>query len=68
MTQLRSVEEAARILSISPWTVRFYARQRKLLPVRIGRCLRFEESELQRFIDESRTKPPLPEDVTEHKL
>lgn len=66
MTQLRSVEETARILSISPWTVRLYARQRKLIPVRIGRRLLFEESELQRFIDESRTKLPSREDGLEH--
>ena len=63
MNPLRSVEEAARLLAISPWTVRSFLRDGKLLPVRIGRRVLLEESELQRFIDESRDSPngPLPQ-------
>lgn len=68
MTQLRSVEDAARLLAISPWTVRAWIAQGKLFPVRIGRRVLLEESELQRFIDESRATPPSRENGTEHDL
>jgi excisionase family DNA binding protein len=56
MHQLFSVEDAARLLAISPWTVRSFLRKGKLFPVRIGRRVLFEESELERFIDQSRPK------------
>jgi excisionase family DNA binding protein len=67
MDQLFDVEDSARILAISAWTVRALLRKGKLSPVRIGRRVCLEESELQRFIDESRTPKqnsatePLPE-------
>ena len=66
MTQLLSVEDAARLLAISPWTVRAYLRKGKLVPIRIGKRLLLAENELQRFIDECQTKP-LPEAQQEVK-
>jgi excisionase family DNA binding protein len=51
MSPLLDVREAGRVLSISPWTIRLYIKTGKLFPVRIGRRVLLEESELQRFID-----------------
>jgi len=50
MKALRSVKEAAGLLGISPWTVRSYIRDRKLLPVRLGRRVLISEDELERLV------------------
>jgi len=57
MKALKSVEEAAGLLGISPWTVRGYIRDGKLRPVRLGRRVLVEEAELERLIASS--KAPL---------
>lgn len=57
MTPLFSVEDAARLLGISPFTVRLYLRQQKLQALRIGRRVLLEEKELQRFLDQCRLQP-----------
>ncbi len=54
MQPLRSVEQAAGLLGISPWTVRSYIRDGKLKPVRLGRRVLVEETELERFIESGR--------------
>jgi excisionase family DNA binding protein len=54
MEQLHDVKSAARLLAVSPWTVRVYIRQGKLHPVRIGRLVRLDEDELSRFIASSK--------------
>jgi excisionase family DNA binding protein len=50
MKALRSVEEAAGLLGISPWTVRAYIRDGKLRPVRLGRRVLLAEEELERLV------------------
>src|SRR2546429_4444011 len=50
MKPLKSVEEAAGLLGISPWTVRGYIRDGKIKPVRLGRRVLVEEAELERFV------------------
>jgi excisionase family DNA binding protein len=50
MKALKSVEESAELLGLSVWTVRAYIRDAKLRPVRIGRRVLLEESELERFV------------------
>lgn len=50
MNQLYDVNDAARQLAVSPWTVRAWIRQGKLRPVRIGRLVRLDEDELSRFV------------------
>lgn len=60
MKQLYDVHSAARLLSISPWTVRSYIHDGKLKPVRIGRRVLLAEDELERLIaqgDQRRVKP-----------
>jgi excisionase family DNA binding protein len=50
MDQLCDVNTAARLLAISPWTVRALIRQGKLQAVRIGRLVRLDGAEIRDFI------------------
>lgn len=66
MKQLYDINSAARLLGISPWTVRAYIRRGKLKPVRLGRRVLLEESELERLVAKNRTGSlprPQPESV-----
>jgi excisionase family DNA binding protein len=54
MDKLYSVLEAAELLGLSHWTLRTYIKARKLNPVRIGKRVLLETSELERFIKQSR--------------
>jgi excisionase family DNA binding protein len=58
MNQLLNVEEAARLLGISTWTIRSYVRDRKLNPVRIGRRVLLEISEIENFVSKSKGESP----------
>jgi excisionase family DNA binding protein len=53
---LVSVPDAAEAVGLSPWTIRQYVRLGKIHVVRIGRRVLIEPSELQRLIDEGRTR------------
>jgi excisionase family DNA binding protein len=55
MEALHDVNAAAKLLAVSPWTIRAYIRQGKIRPVRIGRLVRLEEQELSRFISDAKT-------------
>ena len=48
--KLYDVKDAAQMLAISPWTVRAYIREGKLCPIRMGRLIRLDEQELERFV------------------
>jgi excisionase family DNA binding protein len=50
MINLQSIEGAARILAISPWTLRLYIRKGKITPVRLGRRVLISELELTRVM------------------
>ena len=58
MEKLRSIEEAAQTLAVSPWTIRAYVRKGKIRPVRIGRRVLIEPSEIVRIIEEGRAGRP----------
>ena len=47
---LYSIEDAAKTLAISPWTLRLYVRQGKVKVVRIGRRVLLSSSELERLM------------------
>ena len=49
--QLYDVCQAAEMLRISPWTIRAYIRNGKLRPIRVGRLVRLDEQELERFVN-----------------
>jgi len=59
MEPLVSVEAAARLLSLSPWTVRAYLRTGELRAVRMGRRVLLEQTELERLIKEARAQVPI---------
>jgi excisionase family DNA binding protein len=56
MNPLYDVKTAAQALAVSPWTIRAYIRDGKLHPVRLGRLVRLDEGELQRFVSECQSK------------
>ena len=45
-----SVKEAARAVSLSPWTIRKFIKIGKIKPTRLGRRITIELAELQRFL------------------
>jgi excisionase family DNA binding protein len=53
---LLAVPDAAEAIGLSPWTIRQYVREGKIQSIRIGRRVLIEPSELQRLIDEGRTR------------
>jgi excisionase family DNA binding protein len=53
---LVGVADAAAAIGLSPWTIRQYIREGKIHAVRIGRRVLIEPSELQRLMDEGRTR------------
>lgn len=55
MKALRDVKDAAALLAVSPWTVRACSRAGKLKPIRLGRLVRLDEEEIQRFVARSKT-------------
>ena len=47
---LYNVKQAAKMLAVSHWTVRALIRSGKLRPVRVGRLVRLDEQELEKFV------------------
>jgi len=64
MSILYDVVTAASRLSISPWTIRKYLRSGKITPVRLGRRVLIEGSELERLVSESRGQSRPPQNLT----
>jgi len=56
MESLKSIEEAAEVLGLSAWTVRRYCQLGKIIPIRIGRRVLIEPTEITRVIEEGRSK------------
>ena len=54
MKALLDIDSTAQLLSLSPWTVRGYIREGKLIPVRLGRRVLLEEAELERFVAQAK--------------
>ena len=55
MESLKSIEQTAQILGLSAWTIRRYVQLGKILPVRIGRRVLIEKSEIERVIADGRS-------------
>jgi excisionase family DNA binding protein len=51
---LWNVKEAGQAMGISPWTVRRYIADGKLLAVRLGRRVLVEPDECRKLIEQSR--------------
>lgn len=56
MEPLLDVHNVARTLSLSPWTVRRMIADGRLIPVRLGRRVLVEPSEVERFVGEARKR------------
>jgi len=54
MESLKSIEQTAEALGLSPWTIRAYVRQGRIRPVRLGRRVLIEPREILRVIEEGR--------------
>lgn len=54
MERLLCVNEAAILLGLSKWTIRKWLSQDKIKPVRLGRRVLFESTELNRLIQEGK--------------
>jgi len=74
MNQLLSIEESARVLGVSPWSVRSFIREGRLRPTRFCRRVLLAQSELEAFVANargvsaspiSRSTSTLPEEVSE---
>lgn len=55
-TQLVNVHEAARFLAVSPSTVYGWVWQRRIPFVKVGRAVRFDMADLERFIAQNRVR------------
>ncbi len=53
-TNLLKPEEVARLLKVSRKTVIVMAREKRLPSVKIGKLVRFDEAEIERWIDRNR--------------
>jgi excisionase family DNA binding protein len=51
MSQMLSAAEAAKVLGVSPWTIRQWSSMRKLPHYKVGRLTKFKMSELVAFIE-----------------
>jgi len=56
MEPLLSIEQAADLLGVSPWTIRKWVSTNRIRIVRLGRRVLLEQHELRRIIDAGRTE------------
>jgi excisionase family DNA binding protein len=59
-TQLISVNDAAQFLAVSPSTLYGWVWQRRIPFVKVGRAVRFDMADLERFVAENRIQARLP--------
>jgi excisionase family DNA binding protein len=50
--ELLTVEQVAEILKVTPYTVRRFLREKKIIGVKVGRPWRIRRSALRQFIEE----------------
>ena len=55
-TQLVNVNEAAQFLAVSPSTLYGWVWQRRIPFVKVGRAVRFDMADLERFISQNRIR------------
>jgi excisionase family DNA binding protein len=59
-TQLVNVNEAAQFLAVSPSTLYGWVWQRRIPFVKVGRAVRFDMADLERFVTQNRIEPRRP--------
>lgn len=55
-TQLVNVNEAAQFLAVSPSTLYGWVWQRRIAFVKVGRAVRFDMADLERFVTQNRIR------------
>jgi excisionase family DNA binding protein len=58
--QLVNVSEAAQFLAVSPSTLYGWVWQRRISYIKVGRAVRFDMADLERFVAENRIRARLP--------
>ena len=58
--QLVNVSEAAHFLAVSPSTLYGWVWQRRISFIKVGRAVRFDMADLERFVAENRIRARLP--------
>jgi excisionase family DNA binding protein len=59
-TELVNVNEAAQFLAVSPSTLYGWVWQRRIPFVKVGRAVRFDMADLERFVAQNRIQARLP--------
>jgi excisionase family DNA binding protein len=59
-TRLINVSEAAQFLAVSPSTLYGWVWQRRISYVKVGRAVRFDMADLERFVAENRIRAHMP--------
>jgi excisionase family DNA binding protein len=59
-TQLVNVNEAAQFLAVSPSTLYGWVWQRRIPFVKVGRAVRFDMADLERFVTQNRIEARRP--------
>ncbi len=54
---LMTVEEAARFLGLSVWTIRRWIFQRRIPYVKLGRAVRIDREDLDALVERARVEP-----------
>jgi excisionase family DNA binding protein len=57
--QLVNVNEAAQFLAVSPSTLYGWVWQRRIAYIKVGRAVRFDMADLERFVAENRIRARL---------
>jgi excisionase family DNA binding protein len=58
--QLVNVSEAAQFLAVSPSTLYGWVWQRRIAYIKVGRAVRFDMADLERFVAENRIRARIP--------
>ena len=53
--RLLNAKETAEYLGLKEWTVRQWASMGKLPKVKLGKALRFDKADLERFVEENKS-------------
>ena len=53
INKLIKIEEAGKILSVKPWTLRSWVSERRIPFIKVGRLVRFDEERLKEWIQEN---------------
>mgnify|MGYP006310667409 CR=1 FL=1 len=53
MEKLLNSSEAAKYLNIKEWTLRHWVSEKRIPYVKLGRCVRFKQSDLDKYIEQN---------------